>query len=263
MSAPLRLVRVDGADRPYPKLHPCTACGRDPELATGYPGDDSSGGPFFVSCDHGETPEQERARKAAEEAADLDAWADWCVGLGPKPRRMVLDETTPGVLCIKVDAGRLMYRSWDFDRAVAGWNRSHPRMRALTILQPSASAIAAGVKDYENRPKPPPSTVAVGEWIALHAGVAPWKHADMIRQRWPECPPDADLPFGSIIGAWRYDGTVPPDGTPWALGPCCLRVGAVVRLPEPIPCRDGFHQGYWFLPGPIAAQLRRAIRAAS
>lgn len=237
------VVRVDGIDRPYPRLWPCIVCGRPPELSTGYvgrdgqPRDADGPGPYLVVCRHG---------------APVDA----------PSVPTTLDTSVPGLLRFVSEGGPSLYRSWEFDRAVTGWNVLHPRMRALTILQPSATAIAIGGKGFENRGNPPPSTVAVGEWIALHAGVAVWKHADLIRRIWPECPPDEALPFAAVIGAWRYDGTVPPDGTPWALGPCCLRVGAVVVLPEPLPCREGHHQGWWFLPGDIAAPLRAAIRAS-
>jgi hypothetical protein len=157
--------------------------------------------------------------------------------------------------------------------------------RALTILEPSASAIGAGVKPWENRDHLPPSTIKVGDWIALHAGVAPWKRAALVRNLWPDCPPDADLPFGLVIGAWRYGGAYrkvgarlvqatpllvpgPPEleADPWALGQFCLAVADVVKLEAPIPCPvapkgkpGATHQGWWFLPDVQALILNMAI----
>lgn len=131
------------------------------------------------------------------------------------------------------------------------------RGKAITILQPSAQAIAAGVKPWENRPRPAPSTLVVGEWVALAAGKAPWHLAHLIRERWPECPADADLPWGAVLGAWRYGGTFSPDGSAWALGPYCYRVEAVKLLPEPIPCRGS--QGWWKVPHPIFVAIQRVV----
>lgn len=149
------------------------------------------------------------------------------------------------------------------------------RMRAITVLQPSSAAMAATigphrkpVKPWENRDKPMPKAVRKGDWIALHAGVAPWKHAAKIRGLWPACPSDDQLTFGAVIGAWRYDGeytaelarTFWPEDAQWAFGPMCYRVGASVTLPEPIVV-GGCHQGWWFIPEEVSAALRTVIAA--
>lgn len=161
------------------------------------------------------------------------------------------------------------------------------RGRALTILQPSAQAILEGVKPWENREAPAPSTIELGEWIALHTGVALWPFAPRIRALWPGCPADADLPMGVVIGAWRFDRSYAMNGRliplgrdgvaterdlrtgagldpadhPWAFGPYCLRVGAVVRLAEPV-ASPGFHQGWWFLTDDAALTVATAIESA-
>lgn len=44
-------------------------------------------------------------------------------------------------------------------------------MRAITLWQPWASLVAEGVKTIETRPAPYPWTRAIGERIAIHAGV--------------------------------------------------------------------------------------------
>jgi hypothetical protein len=46
------------------------------------------------------------------------------------------------------------------------------RVRALTVRQPWADLLVAGVKDVENRTKPFPSTVTVPARIGIHAGAA-------------------------------------------------------------------------------------------
>ena len=59
-------------------------------------------------------------------------------------------------------------------------------MRALTVRQPWAAAIAHGDKRIENRPKPIPPA-HLGAQILIHAGQAEDAHArpaDMVR-RWP------------------------------------------------------------------------------
>ena len=55
-------------------------------------------------------------------------------------------------------------------------------LKAVTVLQPYASAIAAGVKPWENRPRP----IRLDDgpiWLALHAGLKLYPSAE-IYQRW-------------------------------------------------------------------------------
>lgn len=134
-------------------------------------------------------------------------------------------------------------------------------MRAFTILQPCATAMLYGGKDWENRPNPVPTTIPIGEWIALHAGVRLWKDAALIRKLWPECPPDAELPMGALIGAWRLDGCVRREDLkspgPWAFGPWCYRVGDVMALKKPLPCKGW--QGWWTVPEKLATEVRNQI----
>jgi hypothetical protein len=137
-------------------------------------------------------------------------------------------------------------------------------MKGFTILQPSAQAMLEGEKLWENRSRPAPRTVEVGEWIALHTGRVPWRDAQKIRELWPACPPDEELWFGCVIGAWRFRGNYPaetarrafPLDAKWAFGPHCYRVGDTVRI-EPMPCRG--MQGWWTVPPDIELVLRRTI----
>ena len=134
-----------------------------------------------------------------------------------------------------------------------------PRLRALTILQPFAQAIWEGIKPWENRPRPVPSTIRVGDWIALHAGMRLWPQAEIIRELWPACPSGEQLSYGSILGLWQYGGSFQhaelSNPGPWAFGPWCLKVDCVIRFSKPIPCLG--HQGWWFLPEDVERLVRQ------
>lgn len=134
-------------------------------------------------------------------------------------------------------------------------------LRALTIMQPSTLAILEGVKHWENRPGPAPSTIKLGEWIALHAGAKLWPQASMIRQLWPEYPGDQDLIFGSVIGFWQYGGSFRKedlvDPGPSALGPWCLKISGVLKLPDPVSCPG--RQGWWFLSDTVSEKVRAQL----
>jgi len=118
-----------------------------------------------------------------------------------------------------------------------------------------AGAILAGVKPWENRPR---RTVPRGwplpAWVALHAAGAFWcseaKAERDLRPIWPHMPPREEQPRGALLGMMRIDYVLPfggvenPEREPWALpGGWCLRIGAVRRLAEPIPC--GGALGFW------------------
>ena len=132
-------------------------------------------------------------------------------------------------------------------------------MRALTLCQPYASAIVHGPKRTENRPWPVPRTVPLPAWIAVHAGTRDWP-AEPVRALWSACPPRVELSRRAVLGAMRvYDcveGTLPDD--PWAFGPYCWVIGAVVALPEPIPILRG-HLGLWHL-DKVCPEADRTLR---
>lgn len=155
-------------------------------------------------------------------------------------------------------------------------------IRALTLWQPWASAILAGVKGWENRPWAPVQLrdrPARPLWLGLHAGLATdrgleleadcspegWRHGppsgwDILEALWPDCPGrrPGDYPRG-LLGLVRYDLAVEYErlaecyGDAWASGPWCWKVGQVIALPEPIPCKGA--QGFWVVPPELAAEL--------
>lgn len=161
---------------------------------------------------------------------------------------------------------------------------SGPRepLQALTLWQPWASAIAAGVKLYENRTwaparlrERPPRPM----WTALHAGATVDRGLSrpergyrfgrgwsMLRDLWPGLPGGRDYPWPrGFLGLVRYDVAEPyVDGEPcrddpWCSGPWCWRVGRVVLLPEPIPLNGG--QGLWNVPDELLPTFRDLLRA--
>lgn len=104
-------------------------------------------------------------------------------------------------------------------------------LRALTVWQPHAWAIAAGHKDVENRPWPFP--FPAGTTIAIHAGLK----VDPDGLDLPIRVPD-DLPAGVIVCTVVVTRCVRDSPSPWArrgMWHWCL--GEARRLVEPVPTR--------------------------
>ena len=136
-------------------------------------------------------------------------------------------------------------------------------LKAVTVLQPYASAIAAKVKPWENRPRP----IRLDDgpiWLALHSGMKPYPSTEIYQRAyrksgmWPDAPDLAALPMGAILGVVRIDDCQPVSEVddPWACGPFCWRVGEVRLLPRPVPCKGS--QGFWALRNARAAAEGRA-----
>lgn len=129
-------------------------------------------------------------------------------------------------------------------------------MRALTVIQPFASALATprpGVripwKRWENRSWTPRPELLEG-WIAIHAGAARYHPLGAAhRDLWPE---PALLPRSAIVGLGRFGPPCPYHevaGEPWTIAPpegregWCWPVLACWLLPRPVPCSGGL--GLW------------------
>lgn len=120
-------------------------------------------------------------------------------------------------------------------------------IRALTLHQPWATAIANGPKRIENRKWKPPEWL-IGERIWIHAG----KHydesaEDFMRDLWPDMPPRDLFQRGAIVGSARVDSFVMATpihiGREWFVGPVGWVLKDVRPLTEPVEAR-GF-QGLW------------------
>lgn len=144
-------------------------------------------------------------------------------------------------------------------------------MKALTVLQPFASALVRGVKPVENRTWPPPPSLKLGEWLVIHAGkkVIDY-HRPWLNERWAEVSTGfkEGFPRGVIIGACRYNGVSGPIPTakaeqlygPWAFGPYCWRFDAFVAFPEKQHIPAIGKQGLWSLDADVQATVLTLIQ---
>jgi hypothetical protein len=130
-------------------------------------------------------------------------------------------------------------------------------MKALTLWQPWATAIAEFGKRIENRGWRPPRWI-IGERIAIHAGKRLDKDAveDLCFDF------DIDAPRfirGAVVAVATVKGWVDSIGedhpqSRWFCGPFGWVFDDVVALREPAPCRG--HQKLWNLPAAVEAAVR-------
>lgn len=145
-------------------------------------------------------------------------------------------------------------------------------LRALTLIQPMASAIVCATpraKRIENRPRSlPRRMLGQSTVVAVHAGAA-WSraYADLVTRLIGDAIDwrGADLHRGCVVGLMRLSGRqfvpgqppVGPSGEvdPWWSGPYGYEVSDAEACAEPIPCRGGFHRGWWRLPTDVVASV--------
>lgn len=108
--------------------------------------------------------------------------------------------------------------------------KASARMKALSIRQPWASLIIAGIKDVENRSW---RTRFRGR-ILVHAGLALDRAGiDFARSLGIDINP-ADLQRGGIIGSIEIADCVEESDSPWFFGPH----GFILRSPQVLPFRQ-------------------------
>jgi len=153
-------------------------------------------------------------------------------------------------------------------------------MRALTLWQPMAWAIAEGHKPVENRTWPLPSRM-VGQRFAIHAGKKydpDW--AEMIHNTFGLDVPDAKtICRGSIIAVATFRGCMTDEKLSlltlddlsrmnmpaesfrgiheWFSGPQGFLMSDVQKLDRPILCRG--YQGMWAIPADIEAEMLEQV----
>lgn len=157
-------------------------------------------------------------------------------------------------------------------------NRRRP-IKALTIRQPFACAIAHLGQDVENRTWEPPRWL-VGGFVAIHAAQTVEVEQqqvlqDAIRFR---THPELNLPEhfnlvdncvrGAFVAIARLRGVAREDdfntgipeswSSPWFRGPFGWVWEDVLVLPKPIPCRG--QRGVWDPPPEVVIELRREYR---
>ena len=120
-------------------------------------------------------------------------------------------------------------------------------MKAITICQPWAWAIARGIKTVENRTW---RTWYAGS-LLIHAGKSrTWFTGEELNDGTPEPAPSSCV-FGAIVAVCRIVGCVRLTdprvvGNLFAEGPWCLMLDDVRTLRDPIPWQGA--QGLWECP---------------
>jgi hypothetical protein len=143
-------------------------------------------------------------------------------------------------------------------------------MKALTLKQPWAWAVAHAGKDVENRTWRPPSSI-IGQCIAIHAGMEFDKEAASHRGIRNSTLPD-EFEHGAIVAVSRILTYQHETGFPrgpgrfpksdraywWFTGPYGWWLTRTITLPEPIPCKGA--QGLWDVPPEIEAEINRQVK---
>jgi hypothetical protein len=129
-------------------------------------------------------------------------------------------------------------------------------MLALTIKQPWASAIAAGLKRIENRTWRP-AAARLPLQVAVHAGVR-LDRAGVAFCRSMGAPVE-ELPQGAIVAVATVVRVVEASADPWWFGPFGWVLEDVVAI-EPIPCAGRL--SLW-TPAPAIQRVLRCRLAAA
>jgi hypothetical protein len=139
-------------------------------------------------------------------------------------------------------------------------------LKALTIRQPWASAIAYGAKTVENRSWEP-LRLSDGDELAIHAG----KSLDLGArppdgQSWNARRPlalGAILAVATLAACHDWDECENPDGTlctPWSQRfQWHWQITGVRALAQPVPCRG--YQKIWTVPDEAEAAVREQLAA--
>lgn len=163
-------------------------------------------------------------------------------------------------------------------------------MKALTLWQPWATAVAHLGKQVENRTWAPPSGL-IGKPLAIHAGKRVDKESltELLFQmregtlpRRPELLTASQMPVGHVVAVARVAGWLCSDGVipmldekrtfhgiteaqateawkgSWWCGPVGWYFDRVLALPKPVPCSGA--QGLWTLPSVVRADVLTQIQ---
>lgn len=145
-------------------------------------------------------------------------------------------------------------------------------MKALTLKHPWPFAICRLGKRIENRTwEPYPKQLKVGDWLAIHGGVAPRNGAP-----WDEAMSDlhslqvrglalnairlGETILPGIVAVCRFGGVVTESEDPWFSGPFGWLLEEATVLLEPVACKGA--QGLWEIPEGAMPVVRRRWKAA-
>lgn len=132
-------------------------------------------------------------------------------------------------------------------------------MKALTIWQPWAWAIAEGYKPIENRGWRP--HWMLGKRFAIHAGMKYELAAVPQMISLGLTPPSPTGLFGGcIVAVAILDSIVTESDSPWFCGPYGLVLRDVVKIKPGVSVRG--KQGFWDLPSNLAAEVEKRLLEA-
>lgn len=142
-------------------------------------------------------------------------------------------------------------------------------LRALTLIQPWAWAVAHAGKAIENRTWPPPKWL-VGQRLAIHAGMKWDEDAVAFIEDVSGRAPPAERTHGAIVAIAKVAGVLEDcdvdrggarrsANLEWFAGPCGWLLEDVVAI-EPLPCKGA--QGLWPVPDELLPVLRARYAAA-
>lgn len=140
-------------------------------------------------------------------------------------------------------------------------------MKALTLLNPWAQAIAYWGKDLENRTWAPPESL-IGERIAIHAGKMPLSGAalddvqhvvDQLATSIIHLPEPVSVGWflqrsSAVLCTAVVGRPVRESKSRWFIGPLGWPLRDIVRMNGPVPCSGA--QGLWDLPADTEAAVR-------
>lgn len=132
-------------------------------------------------------------------------------------------------------------------------------MRALTIQQPWAWAIAKGFKTIENRSWRP-RLIEPGDVFAVHAAAAApdaedieWLTGQVGRRGkvpdWFDC--------SCVVALVRFVGTTESSRSPWFSGPIGWELADAQRLRDPVECTGRL--GLWELPARVEGRVLKQV----
>jgi hypothetical protein len=130
-------------------------------------------------------------------------------------------------------------------------------MKALSVCQPWAWAIVAGIKKVENRSRP---TRHRGP-LVIHASRSRRYLREDFADLLPGLPPAEELDFGALIGVVEVVDCVPlagVEGDPFANGPWCWLL-ARARQIRPVPCKG--QVSFFNIPDGLVVPLRHCRNA--
>ena len=153
-------------------------------------------------------------------------------------------------------------------------------MLALTLKHPWGWCFTNLGKDVENRSwKPRHSTLAKGDWFALHGGREPaglglaelevditriaellTPPGEPVEQHQILATPRDELITPGIIAVCQMGRVVTSSDSPWFFGPYGWLIDQIHVLPEPIPCVGAL--SLWNLPDDIHREVRRQYGSA-